>query len=500
MPDKGSLGRDVMRGAAWIGGSRLTVRMIGFVSTLFLARLLSPEDFGLVAVAMAFVAIPQQAADFGFNQALIRLNDPEPVEYATAWTFNLLRGVVLSLALFALASPAAHLFNEPRLSLAIGVLALLPLIKGLENVRFVDYERRMNFAPAAKVMVAMKVAAFTVTLTVAFATRSYWALIVGSITSEVFRVALTYALVPYCPYPTFRGWKRLWAFSGWLSGANFLQAIAVRSDELVAKTSLATDAVGFLHMGKELTVALMQEVVGPVRRALFPGFASLAQKPDELRDAYLASVSGVFLVAAPIAAGFALVANNAVPLLLGDQWLSLIPIVQVLSATSVLALIGQQAVPLIMGTGHTKLWFQRSTVIAPLRLVLVGGGAAAAGLPGAVGGLALAVMASAVLNLELARKVSSATPPMHLFACRRSILGITVMTAVVVCVEWGFPPLTGPVGNAVVLLTKSVVGALAYVAVTGAAWYYSGQPWGAEARLLGVARSMYPLIGRLVRF
>ncbi|MDQ3445451.1 MAG: oligosaccharide flippase family protein, partial [Pseudomonadota bacterium] len=102
------------RGAAWMFAARMTDKVIGLVSTLFLARLLVPEDFGLVAIATAVIAFLALLANFSFEVALIQHPAPTREHYDTVWTINLLFGLGIAIALVALSHPLASFYDEPR--------------------------------------------------------------------------------------------------------------------------------------------------------------------------------------------------------------------------------------------------------------------------------------------------------------------------------------------------------------------------------------------------
>src|ERR1044071_6378743 len=125
---------------------RICDRSLGLISTLVLARLLLPSDFGLVAMAMSFIALIELAGAFSFEVTLIQRVDPTRDHYDTAWTLNLGFALVCA-AITALMGPvAAAFYKEPRLALLMGVLAIGWAMSGFENIGIVNFRREMNFA------------------------------------------------------------------------------------------------------------------------------------------------------------------------------------------------------------------------------------------------------------------------------------------------------------------------------------------------------------------
>jgi len=134
-------GRQIATGAAWMMGFKLFDKSIGLVSTLVLARVLTPADFGLVAMATAVVALLGLMGAFGFDTALIQRQDADRTHYDTAWTFNVLFGVAVALLLLVVAVPAANFYREPRLELMLPALAIGSLVGGFENISTVAFRK-----------------------------------------------------------------------------------------------------------------------------------------------------------------------------------------------------------------------------------------------------------------------------------------------------------------------------------------------------------------------
>ena len=484
--EKRGLGEQVMSGAAWVGAGRLGVRLISIVSTLILVRLLAPEDFGLVAVAMAFVGVLSQMSDFGFNAALIRFQDATREDYATAWTLNVARSVLVSGLLFALSGPIAAFYGDQRLEALIAVVAVIPLVSGFTNVRLIDFEKGMDFRPLSALMVVVKLVAFATTITVALLTRSYWALIAGTIVAQVVRLGLTYWLVPFRPWPTLASWRRLLGFSGWLLGANFLQALNMRADEAVLQKLVATQGVGIFFVAKDLVRTPMQEVIAPVRRALFPGLSRLSPGEPGFHRAYFGTVAGLFMIVAPMGLGVALVADEAVPLLLGAAWSEAVVPMQIFGLQMAITVLGQAAIAGAMASGNTRMWFNRNLVITPIRFGLLIAGALYGGVNGAVAALFVAGMISTGLNIAMANRVVGSSHWDHVRPCWRTWSAAALLVCTLGGADLMLPAAStlGLLELGVRLTVQVVLGAAVYTLAHLGLWLAAGRPHGPEARLL----------------
>lgn len=217
--------REIANGAAWMVLFRLLDRLVGLASTVILARLLLPSDFGVVAMAMSVIGLIELATAFSFEIALIQKPDPQRVHFDTAWTLNVLLAAGGALVTVALAHPTAAFYGEPRLAPMMWAIAAAWLVSGFENIGIVEFRRQMDFAREFRFLATKRCAAFVVTLTAAFALRSYWALVIGMAAGRVFGVLLSYAMHPFRPRPSLAASRELFGFSGWMLANNVANAV-----------------------------------------------------------------------------------------------------------------------------------------------------------------------------------------------------------------------------------------------------------------------------------
>ena len=151
-------------GIGWMVLARLLDRGIGVVSTLILARLLVPSDFGLVSMATALAAVLELFGAFSFDLALIQNKNAGRRQYDTVWTFNVLFGAACGMVFAALAIPAAHYYREPRLEMVIYVLAATYVFAGFSNVGVVNFRRDLQFRTELKFMLSRRLVTFVVTV------------------------------------------------------------------------------------------------------------------------------------------------------------------------------------------------------------------------------------------------------------------------------------------------------------------------------------------------
>lgn len=318
---------------------RFTYRIIGLISTVILARLLTTDDFGVAAIAMSIFAIINIFSQFGFETVLIQKKNVTENDYNTAWSFNFLFGVLASVFLFSISSLVADFYQNEDLGSITKVIAFMFLLHGFRNIGVVDFQKNLTFDKEFKLHVIPKFISFFITIGLAFYYENYWALVVGNVAWKAIEVVNSYLMHPFRPKFCFKSSAQLFGFSKWLMANNFLNIVNTRSPELILGKLLSPHAAAIFNLAAEIGQMATSEIIANLNRAIYPGYAKVANDLGELRSLYLGTIRVIAFIAMPLGAGLALVAHFVVPLMLGDQWLEAIePLIYLALAGSFYAL------------------------------------------------------------------------------------------------------------------------------------------------------------------
>ena len=349
-----NISNKMAKGAAWMVGFKMVERSIGLVSTIILARLLEPGDFGLVAMATAFLGLLTLLTSFSFDVALIQKQNAGRHLYDTVWTFNVIFGVLLALVLAIAAIPLAQFYNEVRLENILYVLALGTLLGGFGNIGPVAFRKEMQFHKEFYFLLAKKLMGFTVCMTLAFTLRNYWALVWGSFAGGFLAVLLSYRVHPYRPRFCLSGRKELFGFSMWMFVNNTIFFAYHRMADFIISKVLGTHVLGVYTIAYELSNLPTTEMVAPINRAVLPGYSRMADDPVALRQGFLNVLSMIALCAVPAGVGIALVADSMVVVVLGEKWRETIPLMQILAVSGVMSALQTNTGSLYMALGKPR--------------------------------------------------------------------------------------------------------------------------------------------------
>lgn len=478
-------GRQIARGAAWMMAFKLLDRSVGILSTVVLARLLTPKDFGLIAMAIAVMAILELMAAFGFDSALIQRQNTRREHFDTAWTFNVIFGIAIALLLILLALPAADFYRDPRLALILPSLALSALVGGFENIGTVAFRKDLDFRSEFRFLVAKRLVTFLITLVMALLLRNYWALIAGVVTGRMLSVAISYRLHPYRPRFSLIARADLLHFSKWLFLSNLVQTLQAKATDLVLGRTVGPHSLGVYNIAVEIAVMPSTDFVAPLNRAVYPAYSRLTGDLEALRRRFIDVYSLIALIAFPVAVGISCVAAIAVDVLLGDKWLEAIPIIRITSLCGLCSALQSNLYVVVLAMGQPRATTLLSAALFVVSLpVLV-----FASLAFGVNGAAFAYLVTALLGLSSIVYVFcriSAIPLRVLgLAVWRPCAAAVVMAGVVLNAENLLAVYGQGLPSVLSLLALVSIGVLSYVTCVAALWFVAGKPVGTERTIIG---------------
>jgi lipopolysaccharide exporter len=484
------------RGAIFSVAIRWCDRLLGLLSTLILARLLTPADFGLVAMAMLVVGLLDIVLDLGVGAALIQNPTAGTGEFNTAWTLRLIQAALAALIIVVSAPVAATYYEDARVADVMRVVALSVFIGGLENIGIVYFQKTMRFDREFRFFLAKRAIGTVITILLAVTLRTYWALVLGTLAGRAVGVVLSYVMHEFRPRLSLARVRRIFGFSQWnivLSIAGYGQRTL---DQFVIGRRADASVLGAYTVGGEVASLPSTELLAPLGRVMFPAFVRVIDNSPELLRIVLLSLSVQALIGIPAGVGLVLVAPEVVPLVLGDQWLGAVYFIQILGVVNVAAALGHSSYYLLLSKGKIRLLALYNIFFLGLMAALLVLAFPELDAPGiarvrlcivVVMFVLLQVMAGVVLRGFGIRAILSET--------WRPICASLVMLPVVNSIgEWcqGAPIL-------VMLVCKVVTGAAAYCAAIFLLWWMAGTPESGETYLLEKlgARSLLERAGML---
>lgn len=485
--------QSVGKGAALMLAFKLVERGIGFVSVLILARLLTPADFGLVAMATSVVALIELMGAFGFDTALIQRPDAQRQHFDTAWTFQVLFGVASAALLVGLAIPAGDFYRDSRVTLMMPALAVGAMVQGFENIGPVMFRKSLDFRSEFIFLLSKRMVAFVVTILMALIFRNFWALVAGTVTGRVATTLLSYSMHTYRPRFSLAAKSDLLHFSKWLFLTNLLQFAHQNADKFILGRTIGATLVGQYNVANEIASLPSTALIAPINRAVYPVYARLAKDISALREQFLSVYGQIAMLSFPTSVGIACSAELLVEILLGPQWAGAVPLLKIFILVGLLSALLSNLFAVIIAMGH------------PQANTLISGGALLVYIPaiiwaslryGAVGAawvhLTMSVLMLIPLHIVFFR-LTGLDPKLYLSRLWRPFVGSLVMTV----------SMRLAVGNTALqdwpvfaqLLMVCLTGAITFSLSVYGIWVLSGKP--PKSTETVIIEKIWPIMAKL---
>lgn len=486
-----SLKSRVLKGAGIIILSRFIVRSVGLINTLIVARLLVPEDFGIVALGVTTMQLLQNLTDVGLAQAIIKFRDTTRKDVDTLFTMAVIRGVFCALLLAAFAPFAADFYGDSRVMVVFFIVALYPLLLGFLNPKFFEFERDLKFSSDLISSVCSKLTAVIISVFIAFVFGSYLALIVGLVAGALVQVFLSYGLKPYLPRFTLASFGKVFGFTGWLTGVSFVAALNNKLDVLLLGRFLGPIGTGNYFLGDQLSELPTREVGEPLARALYPGFSSLQDETEQMRSVFLHGVGALSVTALPAAIGLALVSQELIPFVLGAQWGSVVMIIQILTPAFGIQALLMAIQSFAMSSNKTYFILWREIVYFLIRMPIFIWATLEYGLMGAVASTVFAGGGHFFMNLVVYRAITNRHIFEPVWAVRRSFLAVIAMVLSVLLIGM----ISSGIPIFLIIIVKVLSGIFTFYTTLWLLWCLEGRPPFVEKDLEAMAGQILGKLG-----
>ncbi len=322
----------VVKGAFWNFFENLAHLGIGFIFSIILARLLSPKDYGAVAMLAIFIAISNTFVNSGFSTALIRKPDRTELDNSTAFYFNIFVGIACYILLFLISPIVADFYNMPILSPVLKLSALSVIFNSLSIVQHAQLSIRMDFKNLAKITIISNIVTGFVGLYFAYTGWGVWALVFQSVTSSFIRMCLFWILAKWRPRSGFsrESFKQLFGFGSKILASGVLNTTYGNIYLIVIGKIFSPFQLGLYSRGQVFATIASDNILAVIERVTFPAMSLIQNDDMRLESTYRRLIRISAFVIFPISLLMATVASPLVDVLLTSKWSGCVIFIQIM--------------------------------------------------------------------------------------------------------------------------------------------------------------------------
>jgi teichuronic acid exporter len=355
--DIASLAEKMRSGLLWAAGGRLLTQIFTWAVTIVVIRLLTPGDYGLLAMATVFSSFLVLLAEAGLGMALVQARDTDHAKLPRVLGAVIVIDVGLCLVQLAAAPVIAAFFGEERLTPIIRVLAVQFLLMIFAVIPVALLTKALDFKRQSVVEFGAAACGSVATLVAALAGWGVWAIVAGTLIGQLCRTAAINWVAPCWVRPqfSFAGLREMLAFGGQVTGARVLWFVYSQADIFVVGKVLGTDAVGSYSVAMQVASMPVQKLSAVVNQVAFPAFAQAQHAPETVRQYLLKGVRLLSFVAFPLLWGISSIAGEIVTDVLGAQWSAAVIPLTLLTLVMPLSMLSPFLNAVFHGTGHARV-------------------------------------------------------------------------------------------------------------------------------------------------
>lgn len=329
--DASPSGKTLARGAAWSSMGRLGSQGSQFVASIVLARLLAPEQFGLLATVAVFSQFALLFFELGMGSALVRAKKVTEKDLSTVFWLNAIGGLIFAGVLAAAGPVLAEAFNQPGLRTLAPIVALSFTVNlGVCHIALL--QRRLRFRDIALAELSSAVVGYSVAIVAALAGLGVYSLALGPIVQQALNSAIVWAMVPWRPssFISRSSVRTVWRFSSGLLGFNVVNYWGRNADNLLIAALASPAQLGLYNRSYNFMLLPVQQISQVLGRVMLPALSRLQDDHSSASSLYRKSVQSANLLAVPLLAGVAAVAPALVPFIWGSAWVGMVPMLVLL--------------------------------------------------------------------------------------------------------------------------------------------------------------------------
>ena len=363
-------GRSVRGGAVTMGaqGARFFLQM---GSMVVLARLLTPEDYGLIAMVTVVTGFVAMFKDMGLSMATVQRAEVNHGQISTLFWINVLLSLGLMLVTAALAPAIAWFYGEPQLVWVTLALAGAFIFGGLTVQHQALLRRQMRFGSLGLIQIVSMLVGVITAIIAAFYGAGYWALVFMELVTAITSAIAVWVVCGWRPGKPVRGSgvRPMLAFGGSLTGFSFLNYFTRNADNVIIGYALGSGALGYYCKAYNLLTLPIRQVNGPLSSVAIPALSVLQKQPEEFSQYFRKAVGLVAFLSVPLIVFVIVFAEDIIHLVLGDQWQESVPIFRALGPAALMGAWNVAPGWLFVACNHTTALFRYGLVSAPITIL-----------------------------------------------------------------------------------------------------------------------------------
>lgn len=382
-----NLKRQAISGVIWTFAQQFSVQFINFIVQIILARLLMPSDFGLIAMLTVFISIGSTLMNSGMTTSLIRMKNPDQLDYSTVFITNFLMSIAIYLFIFSIAPVIANFYDQEALKNILRVFSLTFVIRSFVAVHVAKLTKEMNFKTQMKLQVPSTIIGAFTGVAMAYTGFGVWSLVWLNLVQTFVFTMQNWIFIKWRPSFIFS--KRRFGFHfkfGYkLTLSGLLDTIYNDAYRIVIGKFFSPTSVGYFNQAESMRLFPVSQISSVMEKVTYPLFSNI-HNDEKLRSAYKTTMKLVLFIVIPVMLILILIAKEGFMLLFGEKWLPAVPYFQILAIASIIRPISSYNLNILKVKGRSDLFLKVEIIKKVIGVIAI-----VIGLPFGIMGLVISL-------------------------------------------------------------------------------------------------------------
>ncbi len=352
-----SLTKKTITAGGWVIAHKFFARATGVIKTIVLARILTPNEFGIFGLTTIGLGLLETFSETGIDQALIQQKNVSDTHLSSSFVINLIRGLTLFLLLFAIAPLISQFFSVPEITIYIRAIAFSPLIKSLKNPRIVLLQKELNFRREFILRSSGTIAEVAVGIIVSLITRNAWGLVASILAGVAGETIISYIIISPLKFTSTskQAIKKLLNFGRWLWGSSILSYIATQGDNVIVGKFLGATPLGFYQNAYKIATLPSSQITNVASEVTYPALSQISADHSRFVRAFYKSFWLTASTTITASLLIIILAEPATLIIFGPDWLPLVPSLRILSIFGAIKAVSTSVGPLLKAAGKPHI-------------------------------------------------------------------------------------------------------------------------------------------------
>lgn len=344
-----------VKGVAWTMSLRAVTRVVAFIKTIILARILVPSQFGAYGIALLLISFLEVMTETGVNVLLIQ--EEQTDRYIdSAWIVSIIRGIIISLIIIILTPFIASFFHSPQSTNLLYISSLIPFLRGFINPSVVKFQKELTFNKEFWYRFSIFLLDAIIAISLSIILRDPTAIIIGMISGAILEVILSFFIIKPLPRLKFHPeyLSRIFNRGKWVTASGIFNYLFHNADNIVVGRILGTASLGIYQMAYSLSILPITEIADVFSKVTFPVYTKISGDRDRLRKAFIKTQLLISALSIPFGAALFIFPNEVVTLILGKRWLEISTFLPILAIFGIMRAISGSVSVLFLAVGKQE--------------------------------------------------------------------------------------------------------------------------------------------------